>query len=505
MRGLARIPMFVLLIGVGGLGMYLPAAHALALRNYPVSRDFFYSGTLFVALAALLALATAANRPGKAQRDSLLTMLAAFTLLPLVLAVPLREAVPGLSLYGAWWEMVSALTTTGATLLAPAEVAPSVHLWRALVGWSGGFLMLVMAVAVLAPMRLGGFEMLHLPTAEGGDGAAMPVSVRGAAPNVRILHFAGKLAPVYAALTLALWVGLLVAGDPVLVALSHAMSTLSTSGITPLERFGQAPSGIAGEVLIVLFMVPALSRRLWPGGGELRASERLLRDPELRLAAALLVLVPVLLFVRHWLGALDAQLPAEPAHIALALWGGLFSVMSFLTTTGFESSGWAAAQLWSGLQTPGLLLAGLAIVGGGVATTAGGVKLLRIYALMRHGEREMELLVHPSSVGGGGIVARRLRRGGAHLAWVFFMLFAMSIAVVMMAVSLAGVGFEPATILTIAALSNTGPLAAVSGLGPQTWSALEPAAQAVLAAAMVLGRLETLALIALLNPEFWQR
>ena len=505
MRGLADIPLFVVLIGMGAVAMFLPAAHALAVDQHAIARPFFYGGTLFLILAVLLALATMANRPSNLARDQLLTMLGAFTLLPLMLAVPFNEAVPDTGLFNAWWEMVSSMTTTGASLYDPARLAPSLHLGRATVGWLGGFFILVMAVAVLAPMRLGGFEVFFSGGAAGG---ALPeVAVGGARavlPGSRILRAAGVIFPAYAGLTFALWVALLIAGDPALVGLCHAMSTLSTSGISPVGGPGAAPSGILGEVLIVMFLLPALSRRFWPGGGELRASDRLLTDPELQLGIGLVLVVPALLFLRHWLGALEVSSRPDLALLATSLWGGVFTVASFLTSTGFESAGWTEARNWSGLEAPGLILAGLAITGGGVATTAGGVKLLRVYALLMLGQREMERLIHPSSLGGGGPVARRLRREGAYMAWIFFMLFAMSIAVVVMGVSLAGVGFEQATVLSIAALSNTGPLAGVAGLAPLPWAALESDAKAVLAGAMVLGRLETLAIIALLNPEFWR-
>jgi trk system potassium uptake protein TrkH len=187
-----------------------------------------------------------------------------------------------------------------------------------------------------------------------------------------------------------------------------------------------------------------------------------------------------------------------------ALWGTVFTVLSFLTTTGFESADWAEARAWSGLATPGLILAGLAVIGGGVATTAGGVKLLRVYALYRHGEREIERLVHPNSIGGAGAQARQLRRRGAQIAWIFFMLFALSIAVTMLALSLTGLNFEASTIFSVAALSTTGPLAAVTAAQPLSWAELDTAARAIAVVAMVLGRLETLAIIALLNPEFWR-
>jgi trk system potassium uptake protein TrkH len=192
-------------------------------------------------------------------------------------------------------------------------------------------------------------------------------------------------------------------------------------------------------------------------------------------------------------------------QVASALWGGLFTVTSFLTTTGFESRFWDGATLWSGLQSPGLFLIGMALIGGGVATTAGGVKLLRIYALYRHGEREQERLLHPSSIGGGGKDARRIRKQGAYISWVFFMLFALSIAAVMVMLSLTGVQFETAIVLSVSALSTTGPLASVAAETPIAYSGIPDAAKVILAGAMILGRLETLAIIALFNPEIWQR
>jgi trk system potassium uptake protein TrkH len=129
---------------------------------------------------------------------------------------------------------------------------------------------------------------------------------------------------------------------------------------------------------------------------------------------------------------------------------------------------------------------------------------LRVYALLRHGERELDKLIYPTSVAGGGAMARKLRRDGAYISWIFFMLFAISVAVVMMLVSLFGLSFEPATILTIAALSNTGPLAGIAADIPLSWATLGEPVKAVFALAMVLGRLETLAIIALFNPEFWR-
>ncbi|HRK43758.1 MAG TPA: potassium transporter TrkG, partial [Gemmobacter sp.] len=186
-------------------------------------------------------------------------------------------------------------------------------------------------------------------------------------------------------------------------------------------------------------------------------------------------------------------------------WGAAFTALSFLSTTGFASAEWETARLWSGMETHGLILLGLAIMGGGVATTAGGVKLLRVYALVLQGQGELQRLVHPRVVTGGGTLARHLRGEGARMAWVFFMLFAISIAVVTAALTLAGLDFETALIAGLAGLTTTGPLIVHAAEMPIRLMDMPLAAKAILGGAMVLGRIEALALLAVLAPQSWRR
>ena len=146
----------------------------------------------------------------------------------------------------------------------------------------------------------------------------------------------------------------------------------------------------------------------------MKTSARLQDDPEIRVAGFLIILTTTTLFLRDFLGAVEVGSEDEAIAGISALWGAFFTVVSFLTTTGFVSSHWADAQNWSGLATPGFVLLGLAVIGGGVATTAGGVKLLRVFALYVHGQRELQRLMHPSIVTGqgqrgqAGIFTRRL-------------------------------------------------------------------------------------------------
>jgi trk system potassium uptake protein TrkH len=429
----------------------------------------------------------------------------AYAALPVILAVPFNEAVPDTRFMNAYVEMVSSLTTTGMTLFEPERLPPSVHVWRALVGWLGGFFVWVTAFAVMAPLNLGGFEVSS--SRQVGSGATVGTIQIGvvADGSERLLRFAVRLLPIYGGLTTALWIGLLILGDTSTIAFCHALSTMATSGISPVGGVAGTNSGVAGEAVILIFLLFALSRVTFAASERTDGWRSVPRDPELRFGLLIVASLSTLLFFRHFAASFEEGLEVTALEGLMGLWGAVFTVTSFLTTSGFESAHWGTARAWSGLGSPGVLLLGLAVFGGGVATTAGGVKLLRVYALYKHGLREMEKLVLPSSIGGAGQIARRFRRQGAYVAWVFFMLFAMSIAVVMLALSIvAGVEFEEAMILTIAALSTTGPLTEVAGDVPVNVIELNDQAKSILSAAMILGRVEALAIIALLNPEFWR-
>lgn len=502
MQRLVDLPLLVLLIGVAGLAMLVPAAHAFLTGDGAAAASFALYALIVLVLFALLGLATQQYDPGNRARSHMLSLIGAYLALPPLLAMPVAGLVPELGLTGAWFEMVSAFTTTGATMIEiPEQVGRAVHLWRALVGWLGGFFVLLVVIAVLAPLNLGGLEI--------ETGRAVGRAERGRLgpsmdSSVRLMIYLRLLAPLYAGLTAVLWLGLLLAGDNVFVALCHAMAILSTSGISPLADPALSGSGRLGEALMLGFLVFAITRRSLPGPVQPDQRRAFRRDPELRLALTVVGSLVLAMFVRHWLGA--APTGDESLHAAMrALWGSLFTLTSFLTTTGFVSLDWAHSRAWAGLTAPGLVLAGVALMGGGVATTSGGIKLLRLYALYRQGWHEIEKLVHPHIVSGGGGRARKMRREGAYAAWVAFMLFLLTMALTVAAVAATGLGFEAAMIYSVAAVTTTGPLVVILGDAGPGWAGLGAGQRGLLAAAMILGRLEMLAIVALLVPESWRR
>jgi trk system potassium uptake protein TrkH len=502
-RYFRSLPFFVVLLFTAAVAMLVPSLYGAAVRDYDTARIFFYSGLLVAIAAMLLGFATQSGGRAVTEQRYLIALLVSYLWMPMVLSVPMLEAVGATRAVNVYFDMVSALTTTGAVVFEPARLPDTVHLWRATVGWFGGLLIWITALAVLAPLGLGGFEV----TSEAkGSGQTLSASgqMRAADPAARLRKHAVQIAPVYLGLTVALSAGLALAGERPLHAVIHAMSTMATSGITATGGLKDSSAGVPGEMLIFVFFLFAVTRHSFTGGFSTDYLPRIARDREVRLALFAVVVLPAALFMRHWLGAYEVDDLANAGGALSALWGSVFTVLSFLTTTGFVSQSWAEAQSWSGLPTSGLILVGLVIMGGGVATTAGGLKLLRVYALYKHGAREIERLIHPHSVAGAGRLGRRIRREGAYIAWVFFMLFLVTVAVVMLALSVTGLDFERALILAIAALSTTGPLAEVAGETPVFYGALSDAAKLVLAAAMIVGRMETLVFLAVFNPAFWR-
>ena len=485
-----ELPLLVILLGVCSALMLAPAAYALALYQFDIARSFFYVSCILLVITSMVGLATAGARPRDGVQTQLLAIVSAYVILPVALALPILQAVPQMGFADAWFEMLSAFTTTGATVFdEPSLLANPVHFWRALVGWIGGLFTLVVTLSVLAPRGFGGVELLGLRASAQGGGDGAP-SNRYADPTNQVMQSCAMVFPAYAAVTAGLWTGLLLAGDSALVALLHAMGTVSASGISPVSGPLNTASGLWGEGLILVVMGFALTRAFWPTSALSDTSRKPWQDPELRLAGLIVSIAVVFLMMHRFIFDAQSNGFQTLSDAARGLWGAVFTCFSFLTTIGFQSTG------WSGLGAPGVILMGLVMIGGGVATTAGGIKLLRVYALLRHGEREVERIIHPHSVGGHGPVARRLRREGAYLSWIFFMLFGLLIAAFAAALTLTGLGFQDALTLGIGSLSNTGQLAVMIGDAPLTYSELSLTQKAILGAAMVVGRLEIFAVFA---------
>ncbi len=480
--------------------MILPAVHGFTLGESSEGRAFLYAAILsFFGFGFAKVAQNAAPLRPTSQRNMLITLLVLFLLLPVILAVPYHDALQTTSFLNAYLDMVSALTTTGLQVLDPERLTPTLQLWRALVAWCGGFLMWVLAWSVFMPLNLGGYEHLSRGnmTVWGRDHGA---TLQQAVCALRFSSEARRLLPAYVGLTVVLFIIMLSSSVPPMEAALLAMGVLSTSGIQGAAAGTPLGIGVIMEATIAVFLVFAISRVMVNAAAGAPSLKNLRDDQEMKMGLALVALVTLSIFLKHYIGAATVEQDESIAQAIHVLWGAFFTALSFLATAGYVSEGWADAQAWSGLNGSSLVLLGIALVGGGVATTAGGIKLLRVALLVDHTRVEQMKLVSPSQVTRND--AEEVR--ATVMAWVFFMMFAVSLAAVLLALAFTDVSFEDGIILTIATLSNTGPLTAVAPMDPIDFVALNDPAKLILCVAMVVGRLETLVFVALLNPELWR-
>ena len=376
------------------------------------------------------------------------------------------------------FEALSGLTTTGLTVIADAGlVERSVVLWRAMLQWLGGLATLLFAVALV-------------PSATMPTGIVAAARARRGQEPFRP-HFAQALKIVgtsYLVLSGLCLVALVASGLPPFNALCYAMATVSTGGFVPDTGGPAALGNAAAEWVLMVFMIAGSINFLthWAALGGRPQVYRY--DPEIGFLLLLVTAAAVLV----WL---------VPLADADGIRRALFSVVSAASTTGFPGAEPAPPVP----VFPLLVLAGLALVGGASVSTAGGIKLARALLLLRHGGRELQRLSHPH-----GVVLVKIGRASVSDSvmqgiWSLFVLFVFCLIILTIGLSAGGLELAQALVLALSALTNTGPLLdQAAGLGVGL-GGLDPGILWLLAAGMLVGRLEVFAVLMLLTPVFWQR
>ncbi|HSF91178.1 MAG TPA: hypothetical protein VLA51_03120, partial [Paracoccaceae bacterium] len=252
-------PLFVLVMMISALAMFVPGIYAASIGEITEMRAFGYNALLLGTLAGILGLAMMNRQPRITARSHLMTLLLIYLLMPAFLALPVLDAVPFLGNFQAYFEMSTALTTTGTFFGGGYHIglAHSVVLWQAIVAWLGGLLTLVAALAILEPLSLGGFEIRTLVLGARSGSRMGQSSTEASERLVRVLL---AVSPPYFLATFILAMLLTFAGSPAYYAAVHAMSVLSTSGFY-VEGSGSTSMNFAGEVFIAFFLLIALSHQ----------------------------------------------------------------------------------------------------------------------------------------------------------------------------------------------------------------------------------------------------
>ncbi|MCO5102115.1 MAG: TrkH family potassium uptake protein [Burkholderiaceae bacterium] len=475
---------------LGGLLMVFSATFALPLAWSLVVGDgawpsFLAASIGCLVVGALLWLAMRRYRRELEPRDGCLLVVLGWLSMSIAGAVPLLLEIPGLRFTDAYFEAVAGLTTTGATILSDLERLPqSVNLWRHAMQWYGGMGIIVMAVAILPLLGVGGMQLFR---------NEVPGPMKENRLTPRITQTAKYLWLVYTSLTAACIVALHWAGLDWFEAVCHAFSAMSLGGFSTHDASIAAIESPAVEIVLTAFMLIAVLN-FFTHFVAIRQRSLLAywRDAEAPAVWGLLLGSAFALGVYlYWTG--------EYPSLIVSLRHSLFNTVSVGTTTGYVSQDYASWPLFAPLW-----LLFLACVASSAGSTGGGIKMVRSLILIKQARRELMRLVHPRAIApltlNGQIVDNRIIFAvlGYMLLWG---LTQLAVALILLA---AGEDFLTAISASVATVNNVGP--ALGRYGPTSnYASLSDFETWLLAVAMIAGRLELLTFFVIFTPAFWRR
>lgn len=417
-------------------------------------------------------------------RDGFLMVVLVWTVLPAFATVPLMLQLD-MSFTDAYFECMSGLTTTGATVLSNLDQLPqSINLWRHLLVWIGGMGLIVLAIAILPLLGIGGRTMFKAET---------PGPMKDSKMTPRIAQTAKGLWAVYVSVTLACMISYHLAGMDWFDAVCHTFSTMGLGGFSTHDAsFGYFNSP-AIEMVAVCFMLIAGMNFATLYLAFSRASIRpYLHDPEAPwfLAVTLGSVVMIALYLR---------LSGTYGSDAESLRHALFNVVSIATTTGYASVDYAQWPMFAPLWM--LFLCSFATSAG---STGGGIKMIRALLLYKQFYRELVRAMHPSAVYNVRIGGQVMPQNILFAALSFGFVYMVSIVSMTLLMSFSGLDVVTAFTAIVASLNNTGP--GLGAVGPSgTYEVLTDFQTWVCTFAMLLGRLELFTLLVVLTPAFWRK
>lgn len=475
---------------LGGMLMVFAATFALPFA-WSIAVDdgshasFLQASAGCLVVGALMWLATRRFRRELEPRDGCLLVVLGWVLMSLAGAIPLLLEIPGLSFTDAYFEAVAGLTTTGSTVLDGLEHLPqSVNLWRHAMQWYGGMGIIVMAVAILPLLGVGGMQLYK---------AEMPGPMKESRLTPRITQTAKYLWLVYTGYTLACIVCLKWAGLDWFESVCHAFSALALGGFSTRDASVQALESPAVEAVLTAFMLVAvLNFSTHFVALRSRSLRVYLRDPEAPAVLTLLVGSALALGAYLYLAGEYATLPEALRH-------AMFNTVSVGTSTGYMSQDYGAWPLFAPLW-----MLFLACVTASAGSTGGGIKMIRSLILLKQARREMNRLVHPRAIApltiNGQIVDNRI----IFAVLGYMLLWGMTQLVLTLVLLATGEDPVSAFSVVVASVNNLGP--GLGNYGPtRDFSQLSDFETWLLAVAMLAGRLELLTFFVIFTPAFWRR
>ncbi|HRP23963.1 MAG TPA: potassium transporter TrkG [Thauera sp.] len=473
-----------LIIMIFGLLMGFPLTVSVVLDD---GATLAYDQAIFVTVVAglLLWLATRAKRRDLRVHDGFLLVASTWVVLPLFGALPLLAYIPELRFTDAYFEAVSGLTATGATVLTGLDDLPvSINLWRTFMHWIGGMGVIVLVVAILPLLGIGGRQLYK---------AEVPTPMKDASLTPRIAETAKGLWVTYVLLTIACGLSLWWAGLEGWDAVIHALTIAGLGGFSnkdaSLGHFGNLNVEI---VAIVFALLAGLNYATHYLALVRRSPRPYLRDPEIPFYFGVLTISTLLLTA--YLAHFDAH-----ADVGTTLRYVAFHVVSISTSLGLSTYDYTVwpmfAQIW-------ILFLGSFIACSG--STGGGIKMMRAMILYKQVFREIVRSLHPHAVRPVRLGRKPVPETILHAVLGFSFMYMVSIVSLTLILSATGLELVTAFSAVVACLNNTGP--GLGLVGPASnYQGLEDIHKWVLSFTMILGRLEIFTFLVVLTPTFWRR
>jgi trk system potassium uptake protein TrkH len=416
------------------------------------------------------------------RREAVLLVIGGWTLASLASSLPYAFAGSFANYIDSLFEAVSGFTTTGATVFTSVEAQPqSILLWRAITQWLGGMGIITLFVALFPVLGIGA---AHLVEAEmpGPDAGRLTPRIRDTAKAVWMM---------YVSFTVLELVALLIAGLPLLDALTVTFSTMPTGGFTATNASILAYDNVAVEAIVTFFMLIAgVNFGLYYFLVWKRQPKQLLRSPELRVYLGILLVASILV-------AVDLGVNAGMST-SQAFRRSTFQVVSIMTTTGFASADFA---MWPAFARSALLM--LMIVGASAGSTGGALKVVRLMVAVKYSYNQLLRAFNPRVVVplklGGNIIPSQVVSGIIAMAALYF----LTIMVGFLAMNAVGLDHVTALSSVIASVGNVGP--GLNLVGPmETYQFIPPVGKVVLMTCMLVGRLELFTMMVVIVPAFWR-
>ncbi|MDD2885459.1 MAG: potassium transporter TrkG [Dechloromonas sp.] len=417
-------------------------------------------------------------------RDGFLMVVLVWTVLPAFAAIPLMLNL-GISHTDAYFETMSGLTTTGSTVLSNIDQLPmSINLWRHQLVWLGAMGLIVLAVAVLPLLGIGGRQMFKAET---------PGPMKDTKLTPRIAETAKGLWGVYVLVSIVCILAYRWSGMDWFDAVCHAFSTMGLGGFSTHDAsFGHFNSPLIEGVAIVFMLIAGMNFGTLFLAVSGRSITPYLKDPEAGWFVVVCALSVLIIGIYIWKDGAYVELNTAMRHAA-------FNVISIATTTGYASVDYAQWPIFASLWM--LFLSSFATSAG---STGGGIKMMRALLLYRQVYREIVRAMHPAAVYNVRIGGQVAPQSILFAVLAFGFMYMVSIVSLTLLLSFTGLDVVTAFTAIVASVNNTGP--GLGSVGPATtYAVLEDFQTWVCIFAMLLGRLEIFTLLVVLTPAFWRK